>query len=69
MRTSVIRRMSRTSAILVGDLYLHRNKLTIPHSGGQQMLIFRAEPGSESAQALERLQSLSTDHADRLGPF
>ena len=54
---------------LVGDLYLHRNKLTIPHSGGQQMLIFRAEPGSESAQALERLQSLSTDHADRLGPF
>jgi transcriptional regulator with XRE-family HTH domain len=54
---------------LVGDLYLHRNKLTIPHSGGQQMLIFRAEPGSESAQALERLQSLSTDHADSFGPL
>ena len=54
---------------LVGDLYLHRNKLTIPHSGGQQMLIFRAESGSESAQALERLRSLSTDHGHSSGPL
>ena len=37
----------------VGDLYLHRYRLNIPHSGGQHMLIYRAEPGSDSARALE----------------
>lgn len=43
----------------VGDLYLHRNRFNIPHSGGQHMLTYRAEPGSESAAALEALRSLS----------
>ena len=42
----------------VGDLYLHRYRLNIPHSGGQHMLIYRAEPGSDSARALEALRSL-----------
>jgi transcriptional regulator with XRE-family HTH domain len=43
----------------VGHLYLHRNRFNIPHSGGQHMLTYRAEPGSESASALEALRSLS----------
>jgi transcriptional regulator with XRE-family HTH domain len=43
----------------VGDLYLHPNRFNIPHSGGQHMLTYRAEPGSDSAAALEALRSLS----------
>jgi transcriptional regulator with XRE-family HTH domain len=43
----------------VGDLYLHRNRFNIPHSGGQHMLTYRAEPGSESAAALAALRSLA----------
>jgi transcriptional regulator with XRE-family HTH domain len=43
----------------VGDLYLHPNRFNIPHSGGQHMLTYRAEPGSDSAAALQALQSLS----------
>jgi transcriptional regulator with XRE-family HTH domain len=43
----------------VGDLYLYRNRFNIPHSGGQHLLIYRAEPGSDSAAALEALRSLS----------
>ncbi len=42
----------------VGDLYLHRNRFNIPHSGGQHLLIYRAEPGSESAAALDALRAL-----------
>lgn len=41
----------------VGDLYLHRYRLNIPHSGGQHMLIYHADPGSDSARALEALRS------------
>jgi transcriptional regulator with XRE-family HTH domain len=41
----------------VGDLYLHRNRFNIPNSGGQHMLTYRAEPGSDSARALDRLRS------------
>lgn len=41
----------------VGDLYLHRYRLNIPHSGGQHMLIYHADPGSDSARALEVLRS------------
>jgi hypothetical protein len=44
---------------LVGDLYLHHYKLDIPHSGGQHVLIYHAERGSESARALDELRSLS----------
>ena len=42
----------------VGDLHLHRNRFNIPHSGGQHVLIYAAEMGSESAEALEALRSL-----------
>jgi len=43
----------------VGDLYLHRNRFNIPHAGGQHMLTYRAEPGSESAAALDALRALA----------
>ena len=43
----------------VGDLYLHRNRFNIPHSGGQHLLIYRAEPGSESAAALDALRAVA----------
>jgi transcriptional regulator with XRE-family HTH domain len=42
---------------LVGDLYLHRHRLSLPHSGGQHLIIFRAEPGGPSAKALAALRS------------
>jgi hypothetical protein len=47
----------------VGDLYLSRNQLIVPHvphTVGQHVLIYRAEPGSDSARALEELRSRST---------
>jgi transcriptional regulator with XRE-family HTH domain len=46
----------------VGDLYLHRNQLNVPHvkdAVGQHLLIYHAEPGSDSARALQELQSLA----------
>jgi transcriptional regulator with XRE-family HTH domain len=46
----------------VGDLYLYRNQLLVPHlprAVGQHLLLYRAEPGSDSARALEELRSLS----------
>jgi transcriptional regulator with XRE-family HTH domain len=43
---------------VVGDLYLRRNRFNIPHSGGQHMLTYRADPGSDSAKALEALRAL-----------
>ena len=43
---------------VVGDLYLRRNRFNIPHSGGQHMLTYRADPGSDSAKALDTLRSL-----------
>jgi hypothetical protein len=39
----------------VGDLYLDRNQLKVPHgraSGGQHVLPYRAESGSDSAKRL-----------------
>jgi transcriptional regulator with XRE-family HTH domain len=42
---------------LVGDLHLQRNRLNIPHSGGQHMLLYSAVPGSASATALEVLRA------------
>ena len=41
----------------LGELHLHRTRLRVPHSDGQHILIYHAEPGSESAQALETLRS------------
>jgi len=43
----------------VGELHLRRNRLSVPYSGGQHLLVYYAEPGSQSAQALEELRSLS----------
>ena len=46
----------------VGDLYLCRNQLNVPHvpyALGQHLLIYRAPPGSDSARALDELRSLS----------
>ncbi|MGB9223306.1 XRE family transcriptional regulator, partial [Mycobacterium sp.] len=46
----------------VGDLYLCRNQLIVPHvphALGQHLLIYRAEPGTDSARALEKLRSLA----------
>jgi transcriptional regulator with XRE-family HTH domain len=48
---------------IVGDLYLCRNQLIVPHvphAVGQHVLIYRAEPGSDSARALAELRSLAT---------
>jgi transcriptional regulator with XRE-family HTH domain len=39
-----------------GDLDLYRRRLSVPHSGGQHLVIYFAEPGSESAKALEALR-------------
>ncbi|MCX8564599.1 helix-turn-helix transcriptional regulator [Mycolicibacterium mucogenicum] len=45
---------------VVGDLFLRRNMFSIPHSGGQHLLIYHAEPGSDTARALDRLGALSS---------
>ncbi|NHC13319.1 helix-turn-helix domain-containing protein [Motilibacter deserti] len=44
---------------LVGHLELRREKLPIGDSGGQLLVIYHPEPGSESATALGRLRSLA----------
>lgn len=53
----------------VGDLFLHRTRLVVPHSGGQLLLMYHAEPGSESAKSLQKLRSLDSysPSTDRLG--
>jgi hypothetical protein len=43
----------------VGELYLYRYRLNAPYPGGDHVLMYRAEPGSDSARALEELRSLS----------
>ena len=46
----------------VGDLYLNRHQLNVPHvlnAVGQHLLLYHADPGSDSARALEELRSLS----------
>lgn len=48
----------------VGELELYRNRLNLPYSGGQHILIFHAEPQSVTARALEVLRSLATQDAD-----
>jgi transcriptional regulator with XRE-family HTH domain len=45
----------------VGELYLHRNRFNIPHSGGQHLLTYRAEPGSSSAVALDELRAVAAE--------
>jgi len=41
----------------VGDLYLTRTKLDLPHSGGQHVLTFHAQPNSTSMRALDQLRA------------
>lgn len=53
----------------VGPLELRREKLPIGDSDGQVLAIFHAEPGTESARALDRLRELAfrpeQNHRDR----
>ncbi len=51
----------------VGELYLCRHRLNAPYPGGDHVLMYRAEPGSPSAMALEELRSLSTRELGRTG--
>jgi transcriptional regulator with XRE-family HTH domain len=47
----------------VGELYLYRHRLNAPYPGGQHVLMYRAEAGSDSARALEALRLLSATPA------
>jgi hypothetical protein len=51
----------------VGEIHLRRTRLSVPHRGEQHLLIYHAEPGSQSARALEELQSLSVREQGGLG--
>jgi MmyB-like transcription regulator ligand binding domain len=51
----------------VGKIHLPRNRLSVPHRGGQRLLDYHAEPGSQSARAFEELRSLSERNQDGLG--
>jgi transcriptional regulator with XRE-family HTH domain len=42
----------------VGDLHLYRHRLNAHYPGGDHILMYRAEIGSDSARALEELRSL-----------
>lgn len=42
---------------LVGDIHLCRNLLYAPYPGGDHILVYHAERGSDSARALEELRS------------
>jgi hypothetical protein len=50
---------------LVGELYLHRHRLNAPYPGGDHVLMYRAEPGSDSAKALEQLRTISASLSGR----
>lgn len=53
----------------IGELFLRREKMDIVGTDGLQLVIYHAEPGSESAQALALLGSLTAtrerEHAER----
>jgi transcriptional regulator with XRE-family HTH domain len=52
----------------VGDLYLYRHRLDAPYPGGDHILMYRAEPGSDSARALEELRSLASARENTTRP-
>jgi transcriptional regulator with XRE-family HTH domain len=52
---------------LVGDLYLYTHRLNAPYAGGDHLVLYRAEPGSDSARALDTLRSLSTTRTSAAG--
>jgi transcriptional regulator with XRE-family HTH domain len=43
----------------VGELYLHRSRLNAPYPGGEHVVMYRAQAGSDSARALEALRRLA----------
>jgi hypothetical protein len=43
----------------VGELRLRRDKLDIPGTDGQQVVIYHAQPGTDSARALALLGSIA----------
>ncbi|MFG1708292.1 helix-turn-helix transcriptional regulator [Nonomuraea sp. M3C6] len=67
-RADVGHRGEGTSHMLhpqVGELHLRRDKLAIAGTEGQQLVIYHAEPGTASAQALGLLGSIAaTDERD-----
>jgi transcriptional regulator with XRE-family HTH domain len=61
-RADVGHRRDGTSHMLhpkVGELHLRREKLHIPGADGQQLIIYHAQPGTDSAQALALLGSIA----------
>lgn len=44
---------------LVGDLHLRMHRLNASYAGGDHVVMFRAESGSDSARALEKLRSMA----------
>jgi transcriptional regulator with XRE-family HTH domain len=53
----------------VGDLELHYEAFTVNSAPGQQVVVYQAEPGSPSADALALLGSLSAVPTHRSAPF
>lgn len=49
----------------VGDLTVHYEAFTVNAAPGQQLLVYQAEPGSPSADALALLGSLSAQEVDQ----
>jgi transcriptional regulator with XRE-family HTH domain len=46
----------------VGDLFVNRHQLNVPYgwgADGQHLIVYRAEPGSDSARKLEELRALA----------
>jgi transcriptional regulator with XRE-family HTH domain len=41
---------------LVGEIFLSRHRLNAPYAGGDHLVMYRAQPGSDSARALEQLR-------------
>jgi transcriptional regulator with XRE-family HTH domain len=52
----------------VGDLTLDFESFTVNSAPGERLVIYQAEPGSESERALERLRDLAAGIGDRPGP-
>jgi transcriptional regulator with XRE-family HTH domain len=44
---------------VVGELFLSRHRLNAPYPGGDHVVIYRAQPDSDSARALAELRSMS----------
>jgi transcriptional regulator with XRE-family HTH domain len=49
----------------VGDLELHREKLIVAGADGQVLVIYHADPGSPSAQALDLLGTIAASYGSR----